>query len=500
MSLAVKYLSEKRIGRIWLFSGETMRLNVILTIWLFTLTGLFAQQGLRLQYNAFQVLSSLEGRITGGYANPNYSPYPARLFSFTSRVGETQRLFIFDIPNDNVREVRVAEAVSAENSDLQLSSSPFLPLYNAELDWRPELDEQGRQWFAFVSTGAEENHDIFLGVIGGENYYRLTNNASIDMMPRWSPDGNSLAFISYRSGDGDIYLLKNMNKYLEKADAGKLDLVQVTTTPLEETDIDWNPGKKADLLAFAKRENFVGRETDTYQIRVADMRNREFPVYTITDDPLFHYSRPMWDRQTGRKLLYAGKSILANSTASLYLSELTWGDDNKLQNRILEGYKTEVMKNVRMSNTEAIWLSGAKAILCQENNRLQNNPVYSVHIRRWLDKEEGAVNYFDELHTAFPNISEMDENQGNLLFITREGDISRLFIAKIEGESIDWETEPQYTLVNPGSERTFFASPLFWAGGALTAGAAAAAVLLLQNDDAGGGSQSIAIGRPPSTP
>ena len=477
-----------------------MRFYVYLLIFIFAISGLYAQQGLRLKYNAFEVISSVSGRVTGGYANPKFSPYPARLFSFTSRSGETQRLFVFDIPNDNVREVRVAEAVSAANSDFQIGSSPYLPLYNAELDWRPELDEQGRQWFAFVSTGAEENHDIFLGSIGTEHYYRLTSNASIDMMPRWSPDGNSLAFISYRTGDGDIYLAKNMDKFLQKPENGKVDLVQVTKTPLEETDIDWNPGIAAGLLAFAKRENFAGRETETYQIRVADMRKGDFPVYAITEDPLFHYSRPMWDRQTGEKLLYAGKSILANSAANLYLSELGWDKDGKLQNKVLEGYKTEVFRNVRMSNTEAIWLSGAKAILCQENNRLQNNPVYSVHIQRWLDKEQGAVNYFEALHSAFPTISEMDENKGNLLFVTREGDISRLFIAKIEGESIDWETEPQYALVNPGGDRAFFASPLFWAGGALTAGAAAAAVLLLQGDDNNPGSQTLPIGRPPSTP
>ncbi len=459
---------------------------------------LFAQAPLSLKYNAYELLSTRDGEVTGVLTDPKMSPVAERFFAISSQTRDNRSLYIYDIKNRTLRNISATQTTLATGDEINLEPSSYATSYNYELDWRPIPDKQGRQWFVFVSNGLEDNHDIYLGVIGGTRYYRLTKNIAIDMMPKWSPDGNSVAFISYRSGDGDIYLLDGMDKMIANPDGHDVDLNQLTRTALEETDLAWNPNPRAELLAYAKRESYPGRDVDTYQIRVLDLGAKQLRSFQITDDQLTHFNRPLWDRNRADRLLYVGKSVLENSPTNLYLSELAWDDEKILQNKVLEGYKTEIFRDVRMSNTHALWLSGSQAIVCQENNRIQNNRLYSINVEKWVNKIEGAVHYVEELHRENPFIREFSEVDGNFLFVTKEGEISSVFLAQLEGEDIDWTANQVAPgLNNPGPGTNFFAAPLFIGGGALAAGAAAF-FLLRDGDD--GDVQSVPIGLPPSLP
>ena len=70
----------------------------------------------------------------------------------------------------------------------------------------PQLSPDG-QWVAYVVTEADLennifNSDIYLVPAEGGTPYKLTNSPKRDDTPRWSPDGQYLAFISGR-GEGD---------------------------------------------------------------------------------------------------------------------------------------------------------------------------------------------------------------------------------------------------------------------------------------------------------
>lgn len=58
---------------------------------------------------------------------------------------------------------------------------------------------------AFVGdqSGGKE---LFVMDYDGENPRQLTRNKSINLFPRWKPDGKALAFTSYKDGNPDIYL------------------------------------------------------------------------------------------------------------------------------------------------------------------------------------------------------------------------------------------------------------------------------------------------------
>jgi TolB protein len=58
--------------------------------------------------------------------------------------------------------------------------------------------------------------DIYSVQFDGSNMQRLTQNSSLTLAVRWSPDGSRLAFTSYRDGNPDIYLLELASGRTEK--------------------------------------------------------------------------------------------------------------------------------------------------------------------------------------------------------------------------------------------------------------------------------------------
>lgn len=63
-----------------------------------------------------------------------------------------------------------------------------------------------RTKLAFVSnrSGAKE---IFVMDLDGDRVVQMTRNNSLNLTPRWSPDGRFLAYVSYRDGNPDLFLL-----------------------------------------------------------------------------------------------------------------------------------------------------------------------------------------------------------------------------------------------------------------------------------------------------
>ena len=60
---------------------------------------------------------------------------------------------------------------------------------------------------AFVSTVSRTAKEIFVMDYDGANPVAHTGNQSINLSPRWSPDGRMIAYTSYRNGNPDLFVL-----------------------------------------------------------------------------------------------------------------------------------------------------------------------------------------------------------------------------------------------------------------------------------------------------
>lgn len=458
------------------------------------ITVLLAQESLHLRSDPQELLSTDQEDLSGIIADLRLSPSLARFLAFTRQTQGDRLLYLYDLDARALSEIRPQEDKSMGAG---LGSNLRRPIiYNGELEWRRQRDHKDRQWFVFVSNGDANNRDLYLGYVGGEQFLRLTFDDAADRNPRWSPDGNSIAFISERSGSGDIYLFEGIDNILRKEVVDdSYRPVRLTDSAFEENDLAWNPNPASRLLAYSKREHFPGRPIETFQIRVMDVRLRGQGILDVTDDPLWHFTRPAWDLQTGSRLAFVGQAVTENLSANLYVAELVYGKDDRLQNKILEGYKTEVFQNIDLGGTPYRWLAGGASLLCREERPEQNYPLYSVNVERWINKEAGAVSYFSDLHGRYPFISEFDVEESTVAFVYREGEHFKVLAAQMEGADLRPAQAPDYAL---SSRRggTFF-NKYVVTGGAVAAGVITYLVLSGGSDENRG---AVPIGLPPSLP
>ncbi|MCG8606087.1 S9 family peptidase [bacterium] len=107
----------------------------------------------------------------------------------------------------------------------------------------PQVSPDGN-WIVFVlrKTDLEANRgrtDLWLIRIDGSGLKQLTTNPASDFNPRWKPDGNSILFLSTRSGSSQIWRLQMTGGEAQR----------ITDLPLDAGNLVLGPNGK--LMAFS---------------------------------------------------------------------------------------------------------------------------------------------------------------------------------------------------------------------------------------------------------
>jgi TolB protein len=164
---------------------------------------------------------------------------------------------------------------------------------NYQFNWSPD-----GQSILFVSD-MDGDFEIYVISSKGKDLVQVTNNDSVDTYPQWSPDGQKIIFLANQDSDSEIFMI-NLDG---------TDLKQLTDNNYDEWEFRWSPeGKKIAYTSITEN----GSEVYIMNIDGTDS-------YQVT-------SNQVWDRivgwsKDGSQLIYT--SDFEGRARNLYIFDLT---------------------------------------------------------------------------------------------------------------------------------------------------------------------------------
>jgi len=137
---------------------------------------------------------------------------------------------------------------------------------------------------AYISERTIGVKDLYVMDYDGNDAHPMTDYRSIVMTPDWSPDGEKIAFTSFRHGSPDIEILSRLDRHPYSFDRPG----GTTATPA------WSPdGSK---IAFA-----TSRDGSNTEIYVADWNGKNLRRLTVTKAVNIS---PVWNPRTGHEIAF----------------------------------------------------------------------------------------------------------------------------------------------------------------------------------------------------
>lgn len=156
---------------------------------------------------------------------------------------------------------------------VQLTSGP-------EEDREPSCS--GTELVVFASTAVGGGRDIWLSRVGDHRRMNLTEALGGDYCPRWSPDNNTIAFVSDRYGSGQLFLMNPDGS----------DQFQLTRQDASVEQPSWAPDGSSLLFAAEQDGNW-----DIFEFSLG-----EGSISRLTDDPAEDWY-PAWS-PTGDQIAF----------------------------------------------------------------------------------------------------------------------------------------------------------------------------------------------------
>src|SRR2546427_722438 len=201
----------------------------------------------------------------------------------------------------------------------------------------PQVSRDGK-WVAYtVSTPVMETNrgvsNIWVVSTAGGAAMQLTQSGH-DSSPVWSPDGETLAFLSSRNGDSQVYLLS--------MEGGEAHALTKLSTGAEI--VKWSPdGKEICFTAVTDKMEAISTNADLFVVPVSGGETKRIttqpgfdgnPVYS-PDGKFIAYHAQLaagYEADRWRVLLYdraAGRIENLTETFDRSADELAWSPDSK---------------------------------------------------------------------------------------------------------------------------------------------------------------------------
>ncbi len=184
---------------------------------------------------------------------------------------------VWDTPDATPVETQDPQLDPLTPADLdpRLAASPFQNRLVANLqqhtfttdgvDFDPDVARDGEQ-LVFASTRNAHRPDLYLKRVIGSALTQLTDDGADDIQPRFSPDGQTVAFVSNRAGSWDVWLIGVNGDGLR----------QLTNDPGDEIAPTWSPDGKT--VAYSRRGH-PNADWEVWTAGVAESGQRRFLTY-----------------------------------------------------------------------------------------------------------------------------------------------------------------------------------------------------------------------------
>jgi TolB protein len=239
--------------------------------------------------------------------------------------------------------------------------------------------------------------EIFVMDYDGDRIKKLTGNGSLNLNPAWSPDGNQIAFLSYRSGRPELVILSAKGE-LRKAfpQQGELNLAP-----------DWSPD--------GTRIAFSGSRNGNAEIFILTVSNGN--LVRLTNNPALDTS-PAWS-PTGREIAFVSDR---SGSPQIYLMDAEGTNVRRLTYEgnwnDLPSWSAKGDKLAYSSRVEGHFDIFVRDVATQKSTRLTSGPGNNED-PRW--SPDGRHLVFSSDRAGNYDIYEMDSDGGNQRRITRGG-------------------------------------------------------------------------------
>jgi len=120
--------------------------------------------------------------------------------------GANRKIYVKDLVGEFSRELMVLPG--GRQNFLDGVITPTAHSYNAGLRWSRDSTR-----YAFMSNGGTGDYNIYVGAVGARDR-AVARSSAKDGYASWSPTTNEMAFVSGRTGNGDIYVIDLSSKEL----------------------------------------------------------------------------------------------------------------------------------------------------------------------------------------------------------------------------------------------------------------------------------------------
>jgi Tol biopolymer transport system component len=288
-------------------------------------------------------------------SNPVWSP-AGDMIAFERSRGDDRELVVVRADGAPVQTIRHQNGAVPGKAQFFFPGVVEQTSYNSGLSWSPD----GKR-FVFMSNGGEGNYDLYLRELDG-GISRITTHKEKDGHAHWSPVQDRIAFVSGRSGKGDVYLL---------------DLPKRTTTRLTLGESpylypQWSPDGKRLAVIHGSNENH-----DVYVLEPG--RTPAVPPRALST---WHYDdlRPVWSPDGKRIAFYTNYNPAGDArTWAIAVVAADGSDPTEGDGLAARIVATDVIPDVERGPA---WMPDSRRIVYVRDERQAYYPIYVADVER----------------------------------------------------------------------------------------------------------------------